>query len=131
MYPAIPAPMAARPRHAPEWPRARDAALGVTIEAAIHAGGVPTSSRSRRSSPTAFEIWLRENGYKIPKGASAALKPYINMGMKFFVAKVNLRRAKRLVTACCDRCSSPSRAKVHVADAAGHAERATEQKPQT
>jgi hypothetical protein len=34
---------------------------------------------------------LHENGYKIPKGASAALKPYINQGMKFFIAKVNLK----------------------------------------
>src|SRR6185437_8910462 len=36
--------------------------------------------------------WLRENGYKIPAGASAALQPYIKQGMKFFVAKVNLKR---------------------------------------
>ena len=38
-----------------------------------------------------LETWLRENGYKVPKGTSEALKPYIRQGMKFFVAKVNLK----------------------------------------
>jgi hypothetical protein len=42
-----------------------------------------------------LETWLRENGYKIPKGASEALRPYINQGMKFFVAKVNLKEQKK------------------------------------
>ena len=38
-----------------------------------------------------LETWLAENGYKLPKGASAALRPYINQGVKFFAAKVNLK----------------------------------------
>jgi hypothetical protein len=38
-----------------------------------------------------LETWLGENGYRIPKGASAALRPYIQQQMKFFVAKVNLK----------------------------------------
>lgn len=38
-----------------------------------------------------LERWLLENGYKIPPGAAAAFKPYIKMGMKFFIAKVNLK----------------------------------------
>ena len=37
-------------------------------------------------------IWLRKNGYKMPKGAAVALKPYVAQGMKFFVAKVNLKK---------------------------------------
>src|SRR5262249_5349264 len=45
---------------------------------------------------TGLETWLRQNGYRIPRGASAALKPYINQGMKFFVAKVNLKEQKRI-----------------------------------
>jgi hypothetical protein len=40
----------------------------------------------------ALETWLLQNGYNIPKNARAALKPYIEKGMKFFVAKVNLER---------------------------------------
>lgn len=39
----------------------------------------------------ALETWLSHNGYNIPKGASAALRPYVRQGMKFFVAKVNLK----------------------------------------
>jgi hypothetical protein len=38
----------------------------------------------------ALETWLTQNGYNIPKGASAALRPYVRQGMKFFVAKINL-----------------------------------------
>jgi len=38
----------------------------------------------------ALETWLTQNGYNIPKGASAALRPYVRQNMKFFVAKVNL-----------------------------------------
>jgi hypothetical protein len=40
----------------------------------------------------ALENWLLQNGYNIPQNARAALKPYIEKGMKFFVAKVNLER---------------------------------------
>jgi hypothetical protein len=39
-----------------------------------------------------LETWLLQNGYNIPKNARSALKPYIEKGMKFFVAKVNLER---------------------------------------
>jgi hypothetical protein len=77
---AAPAPSAAR----------RDRALGVTVEAKYTLGEYDIVSLSARQSD-GLETWLRENGYRIPKGASAALRPYINQGMKFFVAKVNLR----------------------------------------
>lgn len=81
-----PAAMAARaPREA-----ARDKALGVTVEAQYTLEEYDIVSLSATQSD-GLETWLRENGYKIPKGASAALKPYINQGMKFFVAKVNLK----------------------------------------
>lgn len=69
---------------------ARDQALGVTVEAKFTLEEYDIVSLSAKQSD-GLEIWLRENGYKIPKGASAALKPYINQGMKFFVAKVNLK----------------------------------------
>jgi hypothetical protein len=79
------APMAAAPAGA-----ARAKALGVTVEAKYTLGEYDIVSLSAQQSD-GLETWLRENGYKIPKGASAALKPYINQGMKFFVAKVNLK----------------------------------------
>ena len=97
MYPrAVPAPMAAAAgAMRSEMAKSRDAALGVTVEAAYTLEEYDIVSLSAKQSD-GLEIWLRENGYKIPKGASAALKPYINMGMKFFVAKVNLKEQKRL-----------------------------------
>lgn len=84
----VPAPMAiamSAPKSA-----ARDKALGVTVEAKYTLEEYDIVSLSATQSD-GLETWLRENGYKIPKGASAALKPYINQGMKFFVAKVNLK----------------------------------------
>jgi hypothetical protein len=69
---------------------ARDKALGVTVEAQYTLEEYDIVSLSATQSD-GLETWLGENGYKIPKGASAALKPYINQGMKFFVAKVNLK----------------------------------------
>lgn len=85
---AFPAPVpqpAARPEAKPRSSRA----LGVTVEAAFTLEEYDIVSLSATQS-AGLETWLRTNGYVIPKGASAALKPYINQGMKFFVAKVNL-----------------------------------------
>lgn len=39
-----------------------------------------------------LENWLIDHGYKIPKGASDVLYPYIQSNMKFFVVKVNLNK---------------------------------------
>jgi hypothetical protein len=36
-----------------------------------------------------LDTWLRENGYAIPAGAEPVLRPYVQAGMKFFVAKVD------------------------------------------
>ena len=43
---------------------------------------------------TALDAWLRTNGYNIPEGAEAALRPYIEQEMKFFVAKVDTEKVK-------------------------------------
>jgi hypothetical protein len=72
----------------------RDKALGVTVEAAFTLEEYDIVSLSAKQSE-GLEIWLRENGYDIPAGASEALRPYINQGMKFFVAKVNLVEQKK------------------------------------
>jgi len=73
----------------------RDKALGVTVEAKFTLEEYDIVSLSAKQSD-GLETWLQENGYKIPKGASAALKPYINQGMKFFIAKVNLKEQQRI-----------------------------------
>jgi hypothetical protein len=67
----------------------RDKALGVTVEAQYTVGEYDIVILSATQSD-GLETWLRENNYKIPTGARAALEPYITGGMKFFVAKVNL-----------------------------------------
>lgn len=42
----------------------------------------------------ALETWLRTNQYKIPDGAEPVLRPYVQMGSKFFVAKVDPKKVK-------------------------------------
>ena len=69
---------------------ARNKALGVTVELQYTLEEYDIVSLSATQSD-GLETWLHENGYSVPQGASAALKPYINQGMKFFVAKVNLQ----------------------------------------
>jgi hypothetical protein len=68
----------------------RDRALGVTVEAAYTVGEYDIVMLSAKESD-GLETWLVQNGYRIPRGASAALRPYVRQQMKFFVAKVNLR----------------------------------------
>lgn len=85
-----PVPIKDVARPAPSAAITRAAALGVTVEAAYTLEEYDIVSLSATQSD-GLETWLTENGYRIPKGASAALKPYINQGMKFFVAKVNLQ----------------------------------------
>jgi hypothetical protein len=41
---------------------------------------------------TGLEDWLKTNGYKIPDGAEPLLRPYIESGSKFFVAKVDPKK---------------------------------------
>lgn len=68
----------------------RARSLGVKIEASYTVGEYDIEVLSAKQS-NGLEIYLRENKYNIPSGASAALAPYIRSGMKFFVAKVNLK----------------------------------------
>jgi hypothetical protein len=39
-----------------------------------------------------LETWLKQEKYKIPEGAAPLFRPYIQQGMKFFVAKVNAKK---------------------------------------
>lgn len=68
----------------------RAKALGVTIEAQYTVGEYDILILSAQQS-TGLETWLRENGYRIPAGASDVLGSYLAQKMRFFVAKVNLR----------------------------------------
>jgi hypothetical protein len=73
---------------------ARDAAaLGVTVEARYTVGEYDILILSATES-SGLETWLRQNGYRIPTRAAAALQPYIRQDMKFFVAKVNLEEQR-------------------------------------
>ena len=67
----------------------RDKALGVTVEARYTVGEYDIVILSATQS-NGLELWLRQNGYRIPAHASRALQPYVRQGLKFFVAKVNL-----------------------------------------
>lgn len=73
---------------------ARARSLGVKVEAEYTIGEYDIVILSAKES-SGLETWLRENEYRIPKGASEALKPYILQNMKFFVAKVNLEEQAR------------------------------------
>ncbi len=62
---------------------------GVTIEARYAVGEYDILILSARESE-GLELWLRENGYRIPNGATEVLGSYIRQNMRFFVARVNL-----------------------------------------
>jgi len=68
---------------------------GVTIEAQYTVGEYDILILSAKQSG-GLELWLAENGYRIPTGASRVLSGYIKQGLKFFVAKVNLKEQKKL-----------------------------------
>ncbi len=42
----------------------------------------------------ALDAWLKEKEYKIPSGAEPVLRPYVEAGTKFFVAKVDSKKVK-------------------------------------
>jgi len=68
---------------------------GVTVEATYTVGEYDILILSARES-NGLESWLIENGYKIPGGAAPILGSYIKQGMRFFVAKVNLKEQAAL-----------------------------------
>jgi hypothetical protein len=66
----------------------------VKIEAQFEVGEYEVVVLSATDS-MALDTWLRAEKYNIPAGAEPMLKPYIESGMFFFVAKVNLKKVKR------------------------------------
>jgi hypothetical protein len=71
-----------------------DPAPKVKIEAQFEVGEYEVVVLSATDS-MALDTWLRAEKYNIPEGAEPMLKPYIESGMFFFVAKVNLKKVKR------------------------------------
>jgi hypothetical protein len=62
---------------------------GVVVEAEFAVGEYEIQILSAEEG-IGLEDWLVDNGYRIPQGASKYLQPYIDAGMYFFVAKVNV-----------------------------------------
>jgi MYXO-CTERM domain-containing protein len=69
-------------------PSRRSSDLGVVIEAQFKVGEYEIVILSAKDS-TGLDTWLRREKYNIPAGAEPLLRPYVENGMKFFVAKVN------------------------------------------
>jgi hypothetical protein len=90
-FPAAAATMS--PLMAQDKDRAKS--LGVTIDARYTVGEYDILILSAQQS-AGLETWLRENGYKIPAGASSVLASYLKQNMRFFVAKVNLTEQAKL-----------------------------------
>ena len=72
---------------------AMDKDLGVKIEAKFTVGEYQILILSAKDS-TGLDTWLRREKYKIPEGAAPYLKPYVEGGSKFFVAKVDVEKVK-------------------------------------
>ena len=66
-------------------------AHGVTIEAKFAVGEYQILILSAKDS-TGLDAFLREQHYQIPAGAAPLLRPYVDSGMKFFVAKVDPKK---------------------------------------
>ncbi len=65
--------------------------LGVKIEAQFEVAEYDIVILSAKDS-SGLETWLQQEEYNIPDGASKALRPYVESGTKFFVAKVDPER---------------------------------------
>jgi hypothetical protein len=72
-------------------PVTASAELGVTIEAQFAVAEYDIVILSARDS-SGLETWLHQERYNIPAGASEVLRPYVESGTKFFVARVDPAR---------------------------------------
>jgi hypothetical protein len=67
--------------------------LGVKIEARFQVGEYDIVVLGAEDS-MGLDTWLRLQRYKIPPGAEPFLRPYVRAGMKFFVAKVDVKKVR-------------------------------------
>lgn len=65
----------------------------VTVESKFSAGEYDIVVLSSNES-SALDTWLRQNNYNIPEGAAPYFRPYIQEGMYFFVAKVDVDKVE-------------------------------------
>ncbi len=84
---------AAMPISMADTGRDKSAAHGVKIEAKFAVGEYQILILSATEA-TGLETWLRDNNYQIPKDAAPLLRPYIEAGSMFFVAKVDPKKVK-------------------------------------
>ncbi|HWN81556.1 MAG TPA: DUF2330 domain-containing protein, partial [Candidatus Udaeobacter sp.] len=68
---------------------------GVKIEAQFKVGEYDVVILSAKEA-TGLERWLKANKYKIPEGAAPYLKPYVEGGSKFFVARVDVEKVQKV-----------------------------------
>jgi hypothetical protein len=73
--------------------RTRDGAPVVKIEAKFEVGEYQILILSATEA-AGLEAWLKQNRYKIPDGAEPLLRPYVEAGSKFFVAKVDPKKVQ-------------------------------------
>jgi hypothetical protein len=67
--------------------------LGVKVEAQFKVGEYEIVILSAKDS-TGLDTWLKQNKYNIPAGAEPLLRPYVESGSKFFVAKIDAEKVK-------------------------------------
>jgi hypothetical protein len=73
---------------APAAPGAAAKDLGVTIEAQFTVGEYEIVVLSAKDS-SGLDTWLKQEKYRIPEGSEPYLRPYVQSGSKFFVARVD------------------------------------------
>jgi MYXO-CTERM domain-containing protein len=67
--------------------------LGVKVEAEFVVGEYEVVILSAEDA-TGLDTWLKRENYNIPAGAEPVLRPYVEGGMKFFVAKVDVDKVE-------------------------------------
>ncbi|MDP3234291.1 MAG: DUF2330 domain-containing protein [Myxococcales bacterium] len=65
--------------------------FGVKVEAKFEVGEYEVVILSAKDA-LGLELYLKASKYKIPSGAEPLFRPYIQQGMKFFVARVNSKK---------------------------------------
>lgn len=66
---------------------------GVTVEAQFVVGEYEIVILGAEDA-LGLDTWLRTHGYRIPEGAAPVLRPYVESGSKFFVAKVDASKVE-------------------------------------
>ncbi len=74
---------------------ARDDLVPVRVQSQFQAGEYDISM-VEASDASGLEAWLRAQHLAVTERASAALRPYVEAGMQFFVARVNVARLAAL-----------------------------------